>query len=486
MTLTVDDLAAAAGVDHEAQLRRLLERQRSAHLREGAPSLALRKDRLDRCIALLVDNADALTAAMSADFGVRSRDMGLLTDVAGSIGPLKFAREKLAQWMRPERRSVEAPLNLLGARAEIHLQPKGVVGVISPWNFPVNLTFAPLAGVLAAGNRAMIKPSELTPQTSALMKTLLGERFDEEEVAVVLGGADIGQAFAALPFDHLVFTGGTSIGRRVMKAAADNLTPLTLELGGKSPVVVGRSADVVKTAKRVMAGKVLNAGQVCLAPDYVFVPLDKEGEFVEAAKAAVGAMYGAIKDNPDYTAIISQRHFDRLRAMIDDAKAKGARIVELNPASEDFTQQEHRKIPPTLILDPTEDMLVMQDEIFGPLMPVKTYANVRQAIDYVNAHPRPLALYYFGSDRAEETMVLERTTSGGVTINDVIFHVAQEDLPFGGIGPSGMGAYHGREGFLEFSHKKSVYVQTGNELVAMMRPPYGDMFKQQVQGRIKK
>ena len=489
MTLFAETAGAAPtapAIDPIAQMRRLLDAQRNAHVREGPPSAALRRDRLNRCIGLLVDHQHEIIDALNADFGVRSKEMSMLTDVASSIGPLKYARDKLQQWMKPERRGVEAPLNLLGAKAEIHFQPKGVVGVISPWNFPVNLTFAPLAGVLAAGNRAMIKPSELTPHSSALMAMMIAEVFDAEEIAVVTGGPDVGAAFAGLAFDHLIFTGGTSIGRHVMRAAADNLVPLTLELGGKSPVIVSRSADLEKAAKRVMAGKTLNAGQICLAPDYVFAPIDKEAEFVEAATAAVASMFPTIKDNPDYTAIISQRHYDRIRGHIEDARAKGARIVEINPANEDFSQQEHRKIPPTLILDPTEDMTVMQDEIFGPVMPVKTYASIKQAVDYVNAHPRPLGLYYFGADKAEETLVLERTTSGGVTVNDVIFHVAQEDLPFGGVGPSGMGSYHGREGFLEFSHKKSIYTQTGNEILSMMRPPYGETFKKQIAARVSK
>jgi coniferyl-aldehyde dehydrogenase len=315
---------------------------------------------------------------------------------------------------------------------------------------------------------------------------MVATAFEEEEIAVITGGPEVGAAFSGLAFDHLIFTGGTSIGRHVMRAASENLVPVTLELGGKSPVIIGRSADLEKTAARIMAGKTLNAGQICLAPDYVLAPSENDDEFVAAATAAVQAMYPTLKDNPDYTAIISQRHYDRLQAHIADARAKGARIVQINPGNEDFTQQEHRRIPPTLILDPTEDMTVMQDEIFGPLLPVKTYANIKQAIDYVNARPRPLGLYYFGSDRHEETQVLERTISGGVTVNDVIFHVAQEDLPFGGIGPSGMGAYHGREGFLEFSHRKAIYTQTGNELLKIMRPPYGDVFKKQIAGRVKR
>jgi coniferyl-aldehyde dehydrogenase len=389
--------------------------------------------------------------------------------------------------MRPEKRKVEFPLGLLGSKAELQFQPKGVIGVISPWNFPVNLTFTPLAGVFAAGNRCMIKPSEFTEATSALMKDLIAKYYTAEECVVVTGGPDIGAEFTKLPFDHILFTGATSVAHHVMRAAADNLVPLTLELGGKSPVILGRSADMQKAASRIMAGKTLNAGQICLAPDYAFVPKDKTQEFVGAATRAVETMYPTgLKDNDDYTSIVNQRHFDRIQGYLEDARSKGAQVVELNPKSESFVQQPHHKIPPTLIIDPTDDMKVMQDEIFGPILPVKSYNDARDAVAYINAHPRPLGLYYFGEDASEKEFVLNNTTSGGVTVNDVIFHVAQEDLPFGGVGPSGMGAYHGREGFFEFSHKKAVYTQSNNEILAMMRPPYGDKFRAQVKGRLKK
>jgi coniferyl-aldehyde dehydrogenase len=289
------------------------------------------------------------------------------------------------------------------------------------------------------------------------------------------GGPEVGQAFSELAFDHLVFTGATSIARHVMKAAAANLVPLTLELGGKSPVILGRSADLATAAGRVMAGKTLNAGQICLAPDYVLAPEDKLGEFVSQATAQVTAMFPTIKDNPDYTAIIADRHYDRIQGYLADARAKGAEVVEINPANEDFTQQQHRKIPPTLVINATDDMTIMQEEIFGPVLPIMTYKSVSEAIAYVNAHERPLGLYYFGADAAEQAEVLEHTTSGGVTVNDVIFHVAQEDLPFGGVGPSGMGSYHGVDGFREFSHRKSIYTQLKNDLGPMkaLRPPYG-------------
>jgi coniferyl-aldehyde dehydrogenase len=476
------DVAAA-----RAPMLDILNRQKAMNSRLGAPSRMERIEWLDKAIALLVDHQSDLVNALDADFGARSKDASLLTDVASSIGALKFAKDNVGRWMRPERRKVDpAALAVFGARAEIRYQPKGVVGIIAPWNFPINLTFTPLAGVLAAGNRAMIKPSEYTPITSDLMKALIGKYFTEEEIAVVTGGPEIGGAFAGLPFDHLIFTGSTSIGYHVMRAAAENLTPLTLELGGKSPVIVSRSADLPKTAARVMAGKTLNAGQICLAPDYVLAPKDSADALVAAATAATAKMYPTLKDNPDYTAIVSQRHFDRLKDLVEDARGKGARVVEINPANEDMSQQEHRRLAPTLILDPTDDMKVMQDEIFGPILPIKTYSDIGEAVQYVNDHPRPLGLYYFGEDSAERERVINSTISGGVTVNDVIFHVAQEDMPFGGIGPSGMGAYHGREGFLEFSHARAVYTQIKSEVLAVMRPPYGDAYRKQVAARVKK
>jgi coniferyl-aldehyde dehydrogenase len=474
--------------DELQRMADVLARQKAAHIREGAPSLEVRAARLDRCVDLLVKNQAAFVEALNADFGNRAAEVSGVTDIAGSIGPLKHAKAHLKTWMKPEKRkTTPALLGMLGAKAEIRFQPKGTIGIISPWNFPVNLTFAPLAGVLAAGNRAMIKPSEFTPATSALMARLFAEAFSDEEIAVFPGGPEIGQAFSALAFDHLVFTGATSIARHVMKAAAQNLVPVTLELGGKSPVILGRSADYETAAARIMAGKTLNAGQICLAPDYVLAPEDKLDAFVSQAKSAVGGMFPTIKDNPDYTAVIAERHFERIKGYVEDARAKGAEIVEINPAGEDFSQQEHRKIPPTLILNPTDDMLVMQEEIFGPVLPVMTYKTLADAIGYVNAHDRPLGLYYFGADADEEAKVLSQTTSGGVTVNDVIFHVAQEELPFGGVGPSGMGSYHGVDGFREFSHRKSVYHQLKKDLGPMkaLRPPYGEGVRKYIAGALK-
>ena len=477
-----------AQVFDSSAMNALLAKQKAAHLRDGAPSAEKRIERLDRCILLLVENRKAIEDALVADFGARSPTATAFTDIAGSIGPLKHARDHLRGWMKTEKRkTTPAILGWLGAKAEVRYQPKGVIGVIAPWNFPINLTFSPLAGVLAAGNRAMIKPSEFTPATSELMAKMFASAFSDEEIAVVTGGPDVGQAFAGLAFDHLIFTGATSIARHVMRAAAENLVPLTLELGGKSPVILGRSADVNVAAARIMNGKTLNAGQICLAPDYVLTPKENLESFIGAAEGAVRGMFPTIKDNPDYTAIISQRHYDRITGYIEEAKARGVRVVEMKPEGEDFSQQEHRRIPPTLIIDPTDDMKVMQEEIFGPVMPVKTYQSVDDALAYVNAHDRPLGLYYFGADDAEREKVLAGTTSGGVSVNDVIMHVAQEELPFGGVGPAGMGSYHGEDGFREFSHKKAIFSQIKADIgpLKQMRPPYGPAIKKYLASQIK-
>lgn len=474
-----------------AEMKALLDKQRTSYLNDGPPSAEVRIDRINRCIALLVDHQDEIAEALNKDFGNRAPQMSKFTDVAGSIGPLKHARDNLKKWMKTEKRATSpAILGWFGAKAEVQYQPLGVVGVISPWNFPVNLTFTPLAGILAAGNRCMIKPSEFTPATSELMAKMFAKSFRQEEVAVCIGGPDVGEAFSRLPFDHLLFTGATSIAYHVMRAAAENLVPLTLELGGKSPVIVSQSANMEMAAARIMNGKTLNAGQICLAPDYVFVPAGKTDEFVSKASDAVTKMFPTLKDNPDYTSVVNQRHYDRLNSYIEDAKAKGAKVVQVNPAKEDLRQQPHHKIAPTFIIDPTDDMKVMQDEIFGPILPVKTYKSVDDAIGYVNAKARPLGLYYFGEDSAEKEKVLTRTTSGGVTVNDTIMHVAMEDLPFGGVGPSGMGSYHGLDGFRQFSHRKAVYSQpTSNFLekqLKNMRPPYGEAIMKQLAGAIKR
>jgi len=470
-----------------ARMHALLELQRKAHIKEGPPSYEVRVERLDRLIGLLVDHKVEICEAISKDFGHRSMDQSLFADVVDSIACVKYAKKHLKQWMKASKRKTEpALLGLLGARTEVRYFPKGVVGVISPWNFPVNLTFNPLAGIIAAGNRAIVKPSEFTPHASALMDRMFRTAFDEDVIAVVQGGPEVGEAFSKMAFDHLVFTGATPIGRHVMRAASENLVPVTLELGGKSPVIVGESADIDITANRVMFGKVLNAGQICLSPDYVMIPEDKKQDFVASATKAVGTMYKTLKENPDYTSIVNLRHFERLQGYLDDAKAKGAELVEINPANEDFSQQEHYKIPPTLVMNPTDDMKIMQEEIFGPLLPVKTVKSTDEAVAYVNAHDRPLGLYYFGNDDAEREKVINYTMSGGVTVNDVVMHVSQHDAPFGGVGPAGIGSYHGEEGFREFSHARTVYRQVGKDLLAQIRPPYGEKYRKLVGAQAKR
>ena len=456
-------------------MQKILDRQKRAYLNDGVVSNEVRHDRLERAVNVIKKNEEKLVGAMSADFGHRSHHQSRFTDIASSIGPLRHAQKNLKRWRKSEKRSAMFPLSLLGAKARVDYQPLGVVGVISPWNFPVNLTFTPLAGVLSAGNRCMIKPSEYTPETSKAMAEAISEEFDIEEIAVVLGGPETGASFSGLPFDHLLFTGATSIAKHVLSAASENLVPVTLELGGKSPVIVGESANMDATAGAIMAGKMMNAGQICLAPDYVFLPKTRVQDFVESSKKAVSKMFPTLLDNPDYTSVINDRHFDRISSYIDEAKQKGVEVVEINPANEDFRQQPHNKIPPTLIIDPPEELQVMQDEIFGPVMPIKSYDQVEETISYVNDRPRPLGLYYFGSNSKEESDVLNRTTSGGVTVNDVVMHVAQEDLPFGGVGPSGMGSYHGEDGFKRFSHAKAIYTQTKlGAFLEAVRPPYGD------------
>lgn len=469
--------------DMEAALARL----QAAHRADMIPSAALRRDWLSRGIDMLVTHEGALCDAMSADFGHRSADQSRLSDIAASISAMKHARQHVERWMRAERRASVFPLGLLGAKSELRYQPKGVVGVIAPWNFPVNMVFAPLAGIFAAGNRVMIKPSEFTARTSDLMAELFTRAYAADEVAVVTGGPDVAAAFTRLAFDHIMFTGSTSVGRHVMRAAAENLVPVTLELGGKSPVWIGNSADLNKAAARILNGKLLNAGQICLAPDYVLMPQARQAAFVGALQAQAAAMLPAgIRDNPDYTALISQRHWDRLHAHLEDARAKGAQVVALNPKGEDLSQQEHRKMAVHVLLNVNDSMSVMQEEIFGPLLPVVSCESVEAAVGIINARPRPLALYPFTQDAGEREALISRTISGGVTVNDVVMHIAQEELPFGGSGPSGMGHYHGREGFLTFSHARAVYHQTGSELIAMLRPPYGAKLRAQIKGTIRR
>lgn len=456
-------------------MQALLDRQRAAFVNSRPEPLLCRRERLDRLITLLVEHGEALSRAMSADFGHRSVVQGVMGDVLPAVSLAKYCRKNLSRWTRPERRRPMFPLGLLGARAEVRHEPKGVIGIVAPWNFPIGLTLAPLAQVLAAGNRAMIKPSEYTPETGALLQQLIGQYFAEEEVTVCLGGMETGQAFCSLPLDHLVFTGATGVGRAVLRAAADNLVPVTLELGGKSPVILGQKVKLDQAAERIVIGKMLNAGQICLAPDYLLVPEEMQGSVISAIGDAAQRMYPTLLSNHDYSCIMSDRHRDRLAGLIDDAIARGAEAIELNPGGEDFTSANLRKLPLTLLTGVDDSMAVMQEEIFGPVLPVMTYGHIDEAIDYVNARDHPLGLYYFGEDATERENVVGRTQSGGVGINDVVLHASMDDLPFGGIGASGMGNYHGPEGFRTFSHARAVFRQTPLDFarLAGLKPPYG-------------
>jgi coniferyl-aldehyde dehydrogenase len=452
------------------RLHEILARQRAAYLDNDPWTAEQRCERFDRLIGLLVDHQQEIIDAAAADFGHRSHDLTRIMDVLGPLMALKQAKAKLKDWMQPQQRDVER------GQAWVQYQPLGVVGILTAWNFPVGMVMLGLASALSAGNRVMVKVSEYTPKSAELMERMFSSAFPEDEIAIVNGGPEIGQAFCGLPFDHLLFTGASSIGKHVMRAAADNLVPVTLELGGKSPTIVSRSADVQAVAKKIMLGKLINAGQVCLAPDYVFVAQEKVDEFIVAARDVVTKHYPTLKHNPDYTSIINGRHFERLQQYLSEARAAGIELIELNPAEEDFDDQAHHKIVPTLLRDPGDELKVMQDEIFGPLLPIKPYKEMREVVAYINARPRPLGLYYFGSDAAEEKFVLERTVSGGVTLNDVIQHSGVASLPFGGVGNSGMGTYLGHAGFVTFSHPKPIYrSEDGPDL---MKPPFSDKVRQ--------
>lgn len=458
--------------DGQNELRLRFDAQRTAFQKDPFPSLEVRRERIQKLISVLLDRRADIAAAVSADFGHRSKHESLMVEVFLPVSAARYVLKNLKTWMRPESRSVT--LALKPARAEIVPQPLGVLGIISPWNYPVQLAAIPLAYALAAGNRAMIKPSELTPRTGEILAELLGSVFPQDLVCVVQGGADVGAAFAELPFDHLLYTGSTRVGRLVMQAAAKNLTPVTLELGGKSPALVHREYPAEKAGESLAAAKLFNAGQTCVAPDYVLVHKDQADALCDAIVRHAGRLYPRLADNPDYTSIINARHRARLQSYLDDARAKGARLIEVNPAGESFDGGDAvAKMAPVLVRGPTEDMLVMQEEIFGPILPIVEVGSVEEALRYVADHPRPLALYYFDNDRKRIDTVVTHTHSGGVTVNDCMLHAAEEHLPFGGVGSSGMGAYHGKEGFDAFSHRKSVLHQPRFNGRWLTLPPFG-------------
>ncbi|MDM0079009.1 coniferyl aldehyde dehydrogenase [Variovorax sp. J31P179] len=456
------------------RMREAFDRQRAAFGADMNPSHAVRIDRLDRLLAMTDKIAPEIERAVSADFGHRSVHVTRLADVMMVQSAIRHARRHLKSWMKVRR----APTGLAfrPGFSRIVPQPLGVVGVVSPWNYPYQLAMGPAIAAIGAGNRVMIKPSELTPRLAELMRAAVAECFSPEELTVVTGGTEVGTAFVGLPFDHLLFTGSTAVGRQVAMAAAANLTPVTLELGGKSPAIIGAGADLEQVAARLVVGKLFNAGQTCIAPDYAAVPRNAVGPFVEAMRRAVARQYPRLAGNPDYTGIVSERHFTRLQGLLADAQKRGARVVPLH-AEGMAGGAAGRVLAPALVLDTTEDMKIMQEEIFGPLLPVLAYDTLDEVIAYVNAHERPLALYWFGAGGAEQDRLLSGTISGGVTLNDCMWHFGQEELPFGGVGASGMGAYHGAYGFRTFSKEKPVFHQSRLSGTALLRPPYGRTFE---------
>ena len=452
----------------DAEIDRIFALQKRAYADNPFPSYDQRIANLDKIIRLTEAHEARFAEAINADFGNRSKYETALAETVVTVSGAKLARKQLSKWMRP--RGVATPPHLLPGKSRIEPQPLGVVGIVAPWNYPVFLALAPAVAAIAAGNRVMIKPSELTPRTSEALKAAIAEEFDESEVAVVTGGVETGVAFSETPFDHLLFTGSTAIGRRVAEAAAKNLTPVTLELGGKSPAIVDESADLAKAAASIAYGKTLNAGQTCVAPDYVLAPKELIDPLTDEIAKAVRTMYPEIDATEDYTSIVSDRHYARLAHMVDEARDRGIKIVEIGSSN---ALKSQRKLPLTLIVDPPEDIMAMQEEIFGPVLPILPVASADDAIAKVNAGERPLALYWYGKDTEIRDRTLSQTVSGGVTVNDALWHVAQENLPFGGVGKSGIGAYHGEAGFETFSHLKPVFYQSRFSGAAMLRPPYG-------------
>ncbi len=460
------------------RMHSLFKQQQQAFRNNPMPSADERIADLKRLKAAILKYQDELAAAVNQDFSCRSTDETMIAEIMTSVEGINYACKRLRGWMKPSRRHV----SMLFAPSHNHVmyQPLGVIGIMVPWNYPIQLALLPLMTALAAGNRAMIKMSEFTPVTNKVLKKLLAEVFNENQVALIEGEVEVSSAFAEIPWDHLVFTGSTAVGRIVMSAAAKNLTPVTLELGGKSPAIIAPGASMKDAVERICFGKSLNAGQTCIAPDYVLLPAGKEQEFIDTYQATFARMYPTIRDNNDYTAVVNERQHQRLQAWVADAKEKGAKITVVNPANEDFSGT--RKMPLHLIENGTAEMKVLQEELFGPVMPVVPYRSLDDAIDYVNDRDRPLALYFFSYDKTQQKKVLERTHAGGVTINDTLMHIAQDDMPFGGVGPSGMGHYHGKEGFIALSKAKAVHRKGRFNSGQFIYPPYGGA----IQGLIRK
>jgi len=467
--------------DSAADLSQRLLQMRAAQRASPMPDWTTRAHRLRRLEKMLLEQREAFAAAINADFGCRPREETDLLEIYPSLSAIRHTLSKGRRWMKTRRRL--ADLLFLPARTEMRPQPRGVVGIIVPWNYPLYLAVGPLVDALGAGNRAMLKMSEFTPRFSALFAEQVARHFKPDEVTVVTGDADVGQAFSALPFDHLLFTGSTAVGHHVMRAAAANLTPVTLELGGKSPAIVGPGARFDHAVERIMFGKLVNAGQTCIAPDYVLLPRARVAEFIDAASRTVARMYPQLAQGGQYSSIVSDRQYQRLVGLRDGAVAAGASVHPLSASSEDASR---RLLPPQLLGNVTDAMAVMREEIFGPLLPLLPYDTLDEAIAYVAAHPHPLALHLFEQDAGRIEKVLSDTHAGGVSVNDTIYHVAQHNLPFGGVGNSGTGGYHGEAGFRTFSHVKPVFRQARVNGAGMLNPPYGSRFRRMLELMLKR
>ncbi|MGH8160252.1 MAG: coniferyl aldehyde dehydrogenase [Rhodanobacter sp.] len=447
----------------------VLKNLRSAWSRHR-PGYDQRRDDLKRLRFALKGRLENMVTAISADFGHRSRHETLFGEGMTVLAEIDHILAHLQRWMKPRRRSVG--WRLWPARAQVRHVPLGVVGVISPWNYPISLSLIPLVTAIAAGNHVFLKPSEYTPRTNAFLSELLSAVFPADRVALALGDADVAAAFSALPFDHLLFTGSTTVGRKVMAAAAANLTPVTLELGGKSPAIIGYKAPMAKAVSRLVTGKLYNAGQTCISPDYALVPRERLDELVQALRKEVKQRYPQLDGNQDLTRIVNEGQYRRLISYIDDARARGFEVITLVEPEDRVRAEAERLLPPTLIIEPDDDSTIMQEEIFGPILPIKSYGSLDEAIAYINAHERPLALYQFSNDEGEIEQVLSSVVAGGISINETLLHNVCNDLPFGGVGASGMGHYHGHDGFLTFTKALPILRQSKMPLSDKLKPPY--------------
>jgi coniferyl-aldehyde dehydrogenase len=451
------------------ELKTCFERQREAYLADPVPDLEQRKKDLMALKNMLAENRELIIDAINADYGNRSRHETMLAEVIMVLDGFNFASKHLKKWMRTQKREIEFSL-YPGAKNRVIPQPLGVVGVIVPWNFPVQLAFTPLTYIFAAGNRAMVKMSENSRRLTRLLIRLVPDYFPPEKLSFFEETGEVGIQFSRLPFDHLIFTGSGATGKAVMASAAKNLTPVTLELGGKSPAVIGPDYPMKKAVERIMYAKIFNAGQVCVNVDYVFVSEGRVDEFVKSCKAWVSKHCPDI-NSPDYTSIIDQKSFERLNEALQDAKNRGATLINL--AEGQKSEPGMRKMAPQLVLNASADMLLLQREIFGPILPVLPYRDQQQVRAYINERDRPLAFYPFTNDKQLQSFYLDHVMSGGACVNDALLHPGQHDLPFGGVGASGMGHYHGYEGFATFSKLRPVFYQAGFSALKFLAPPYG-------------